>query len=288
VRDGTEAARIRVVANRPRTAVVQADGTGLRNAHPYHTYQGLVIDGAYGTGDLVLGNGGDHAEFIDVEVRRSGRDCFDLRNVTDVRIEGSFIHHCVALDEVGEIADAHGVTGDSVFDLTILRTEIAMTSGDSLQLSPPREPWGNVRVEGCTLWTAPLDDADAGAPGGHAHGRERGRHEGGAGSGRGGPESAPGDPRYDRVRLRGVHRQPGRIQHQGRRRCLPTEMLGSWWMTRTVSEHEDEPSVPALSADERSQISERLDWSPSERLRYLLDMLDFEELARRARRADSR
>jgi hypothetical protein len=39
-----------------------------------------------------------------------------------------------------------------------------------------------------------------------------------------------------------------------------------------------------LSADERSQIAARLRLSPSERLRYLEDMIAFEELARRARR----
>lgn len=43
-----------------------------------------------------------------------------------------------------------------------------------------------------------------------------------------------------------------------------------------------------LSEDERSQIAERLRWSPRERLQYLLDMLAFEALARRARRADAR
>src|SRR5688572_3653808 len=74
VRAGEEGARISVVADQSRTAIVQANGTGLENAHPYHTYEGLVFDGAYGLGDLVIGDGGDHAEFLDVEVRRSGRD----------------------------------------------------------------------------------------------------------------------------------------------------------------------------------------------------------------------
>ena len=39
-----------------------------------------------------------------------------------------------------------------------------------------------------------------------------------------------------------------------------------------------------LSADERSQIAARLRLSPSERLRYLEDMIEFEEQARHARR----
>ena len=41
----------------------------------------------------------------------------------------------------------------------------------------------------------------------------------------------------------------------------------------------------ALSADERSQIAARLRLTPNERLRYLEDMIAFEEMARRARRA---
>jgi hypothetical protein len=39
-----------------------------------------------------------------------------------------------------------------------------------------------------------------------------------------------------------------------------------------------------LTADERSQIAARLRLGPSERLRYLEDMIAFEEQARRARR----
>jgi MYXO-CTERM domain-containing protein len=39
-----------------------------------------------------------------------------------------------------------------------------MASGDRIQLSPPREPWGNLLVEDCLFWVAPLDEAEAGAP----------------------------------------------------------------------------------------------------------------------------
>lgn len=39
-----------------------------------------------------------------------------------------------------------------------------------------------------------------------------------------------------------------------------------------------------LTADERSQIAARMRLAPSERLRYLEDMIAFEELARHARR----
>jgi hypothetical protein len=59
-------------------------------------------------------------------------------------------------------------------------------------------------------------------------------------------------------------------------------------MSARADEHAGQRGSSGLSEDERSQIAERLRWSPMERLQYLLDMLAFEELARRARRADSR
>ena len=45
-----------------------------------------------------------------------------------------------------------------------------------------------------------------------------------------------------------------------------------------------DPGGSRLSADERSQIAALLRLSPNERLRYLEDMIAFEEQARRARR----
>lgn len=164
VRAGMMDAPIHVLADRSRTAVVQAAGTGLIYEHDHHRFEGLVFDGGYGDDDLVRGGGGNHIAFVDVEVRRAGNDCFDLRTSTDVLIEASYIHHCVALDPDGLVADSHGVTGDSVFDLTIRDTEIGMVSGDCVQMSPARLPWGNLVIEGSVLWSATLDDADAGLP----------------------------------------------------------------------------------------------------------------------------
>jgi hypothetical protein len=43
-------------------------------------------------------------------------------------------------------------------------------------------------------------------------------------------------------------------------------------------------NLSELTVDERSQIAARLRLSPSDRLRYLEDMIAFEELARHARR----
>jgi len=55
--------------------------------------------------------------------------------------------------------------------------------------------------------------------------------------------------------------------------------------SREASPRSIDADAPGLSADERSQIAARLRLSPSERLTYLEDMIAFETLARRARRA---
>ncbi|MCX4247248.1 choice-of-anchor Q domain-containing protein [Paraliomyxa miuraensis] len=159
--DGTGGAPILVVAEPAGQAIVQGNGTVLEAHHEYHTFEGLVFDGGYGAGDAIDGDGANFLELHDVEVRRSGRDCIDLHTVEGVRIVGSRIHHCVAGD-AGGVVDAHGVTGDSVFELEIVDSEIYLFSGDAVQLSPPRLPWGGLAIRGCRLWTGALDE-DAGA-----------------------------------------------------------------------------------------------------------------------------
>ncbi len=53
----------------------------------------------------------------------------------------------------------------------------------------------------------------------------------------------------------------------------------------TTSIEGGEPAADAEAID-LGQIVERLGWTPIERLRYLLDMLDFEEKAHRAKSVD--
>lgn len=160
VRDGADGMPISVVADQRRTALVQGAGdTTLANAHQWHTYQGLVFDGAYADADLVENGGGNHLSLIDVEIRRSGDDCIDLRNSSDILVEGSTIHHCVSFDtEQNEINDSHGITGDSVFDLTVRNSEFYQLTGDGVQMSPPREAWSRITIEGCTFRCEELDE----------------------------------------------------------------------------------------------------------------------------------
>lgn len=157
VRNGSDNARIFVVSTQPRQAVIQADGTAFEIKHSHHTFEGLVFDCSYGGGDCIEGGGSDALELLDVEVMHSGADCVDLRTSSGVLIESSEIHHCIATYDPDSNADAHGITGDSVFDLTVRDCEIFVVSGDAIQLSPSRDPWGNLLVEQTRMWTGPLE-----------------------------------------------------------------------------------------------------------------------------------
>jgi MYXO-CTERM domain-containing protein len=158
VRHAQPGARITIVAEEPRAAVIEADGTALRLEHDHHTFEGIVFDSGYGPGDGIRG-GGDDVEFLDVEVRRTTGDCIDLRNTTGALIDNASLHHCIAVFNPDNNPDAHGVTGDSVFDLTIRNSEIYLLTGDAVQLSPSRQPWDNLRVENTLMWSGPLDEA---------------------------------------------------------------------------------------------------------------------------------
>jgi hypothetical protein len=96
------------------------------------------------------------------------RHC-EIRNATgngvgvfasNVTIESCRIHHLLNSTSA-EQHDAHGITGRPN-KLTVRNCDISYVSGDCLQFDPDRNPWGEVVVENCTLWTGPLPEDAAG------------------------------------------------------------------------------------------------------------------------------
>lgn len=77
----------------------------------------------------------------------------------DVTIDSCRIRNFLA-GTFKEQADAHGITGRGN-RITIRNCEIACCSGDAWQMDPGREPWSDVVLEYCDIWTAPLAE-DAG------------------------------------------------------------------------------------------------------------------------------
>jgi MYXO-CTERM domain-containing protein len=150
--------------------VITHDGRVLRLRHARFSLEGVVIDGQYGDRDaVIIDDAADHATLRRVEVRRSGRDCIDIRGPAGVRIEESLIHHCLwssvaECDEPGCRQDAHGIVAGPVRDLVIADTEIHTFSGDAFQVDPGRSAsgWSDVTIERCRFWLEPLPAAEGG------------------------------------------------------------------------------------------------------------------------------
>jgi hypothetical protein len=168
VRGGSPDRPIVVRASSARGSVlVTASGRVLTVRHPYHIFEGLVLDGQYGMDDIV--RAGDEADGLvlrDCEIRRTSRDGIDLGAPADVLIENSIVHH--ALNAANGRTDAHGIVAGGVRRLTIRNTEVHTFSGDAFQVDPDRESpgWDDITIDGCRFWLRPLPAAANGFPAG--------------------------------------------------------------------------------------------------------------------------
>ena len=164
VRGGTSDQRIVITAESPGTAVLTtAFGTVLRISHPFLTVQDVVVDGQYAPFDAVIvDTAADGLVLQSVEVRRTSRDCIDIRAPASVVIEGAHIHHC--LNAANGQTDAHGIAAGAVRDLTIRDTRIHTFSGDGVQVDPGRAApgWDRLTIERCQFWTEPLAEPENG------------------------------------------------------------------------------------------------------------------------------
>ena len=119
-------------------------------------YENLIIDGEGKSGNLVKITA-DHVTLRNCEIRNgSGNGIGIFAN--HIVIENCRIHHLLN-GTFEDQHDAHGISGR--WGSTLIRNcDIGLTSGDSIQFDPDRQSTGSVRIERCTLWTAPLP-ADA-------------------------------------------------------------------------------------------------------------------------------
>jgi hypothetical protein len=161
VRGGTAALPITIRARNGRgSSAVTASGRVLTISHPYLVVEALVLDGQFGTDDLVrVSSSATRFTLRNSEVRRTSRDAIDMGSVEDVLIEGSLIHH--ALDATGGRTDAHGIVAGAARRLTVRNTEVHTFSGDAFQIDPGRSApgWDQVTIEGCRFWLQPLPAA---------------------------------------------------------------------------------------------------------------------------------
>ncbi|MGC3965943.1 MAG: right-handed parallel beta-helix repeat-containing protein [Pirellulales bacterium] len=119
-------------------------------------YENYLVDSRWAGGNRVKITADDvvvrHCEIRDAS--GNGIGVFG-RNVV---VENCRIHHLLS-GTYAEQDDAHGITGRPQ-KLVVRNCDISYVSGDCLQFDPARDPWDDVLVENCTLWTGPLP-ADA-------------------------------------------------------------------------------------------------------------------------------
>ena len=121
-------------------------------------YENYLVDGAWGDSTLVKIRA-DNVTLRHCEIRHGTGNAVTVY-ARDVVIESCRIHHVLA-GSFSDQQDAHGITGQP-HNLVIRNCDIGMVSGDAVQFDPGRRPWGNVVLENCTMWTAPLAEDAAG------------------------------------------------------------------------------------------------------------------------------
>ena len=167
VRGGLADAPIVIGGEPGAPPLLQVSGRVATLAHPHLVVEHVILDGEYGADDVLrVGSEASHLVLRGVEVRRSGRDCIDIRNPSDVLIEDAIVHSC--LNAAEGRTDAHGIVAGAVRRLTIRRTEVHTFSGDAVQLDPSRSApgWNDVRIESSRFWLEPLPVATNGFPAG--------------------------------------------------------------------------------------------------------------------------
>ena len=121
-------------------------------------YENYLVDGKWIDSTLVKIRA-DDVTLRNCEIRNGlGNGIFVDRK--RVLIENCKIHHLLSGSYKNQ-DDAHAITGNPI-DLTIRNCEIYLVSGDGLQFDPNRDPWDNILMENCTVWTAPLNEDAAG------------------------------------------------------------------------------------------------------------------------------
>jgi hypothetical protein len=168
VRGGTSANRLVIRAESDGKAILtSATGNVVRVSHPYITIRGLVVDGQYAPYDAVLVDTAASALTLQyLEVKRTSKDCIDIRGPANVVVERSLIHHC--LNATNGRTDAHGIVAGAVRNLVVRDTRIHTFSGDAIQLDPDRTApgWNAITIDRCQFWLEPLLTAENGFPAG--------------------------------------------------------------------------------------------------------------------------
>jgi pectate lyase len=138
-RDGTANQRITIQAHDPgNRPLVTFSGRVLAVDHSYITIDGFILDGQFGSADVVkIKDGGDNLVVRNCEIKNGLKDGIDLNEADNVLIENCEIHHMLG-GSLSNQVDAHGIVATGENNLTIRGCNIYYTSGDCFQTDPNR------------------------------------------------------------------------------------------------------------------------------------------------------
>ena len=115
-------------------------------------YENYLVDGQGTSGNLVKITA-DQVTLRHCEVRNGSGNGVGVF-APNVVIENCRLHHMLA-GTFADQRDSHGIAG-RWGNVVIRNCDISFVSGDCIQFDPDRKMAGAVRIENCTLWTAPL------------------------------------------------------------------------------------------------------------------------------------
>ena len=115
-------------------------------------YENYLVDSRWQGGNRVKVSA-DNVTIRNCEIRNSTGNGIGVFG-TNIVIENCKIHHMLA-GSFQDQRDAHGITG-RWGNITIRNCDIGLVSGDCIQFDPDRKSTGRVLIEGCRLWTGPL------------------------------------------------------------------------------------------------------------------------------------
>lgn len=177
-RDGgaTLATRIVVAGFPGESATVAATARVLSVSHDAHTFQDLLLDSNFGGDDAVRVSGADGLVLRRCTVKDAGfpdgttsGDGIDITSGSNILIEDCEVFDCLA-GTTADQTDSHGISASDFTGLTVRGCRIFRVSGDCIQADPGRDPWDDLVIEGCELFTEPLPAARAGFSAGQSPG----------------------------------------------------------------------------------------------------------------------
>ncbi len=163
------ASRLTLCAAHRRKATIRSSSRALKISAPWVTVLGFVVDGQWGSKDIVQADDkADNLVLRDLEIHSGKADGIDIGGgsaggCTQILIDDCTIHHLLAGSaSASNQLDAHCIVATDIKGLTIRDTEAYYCSGDAVQVGTDRDRWDGLTIDRCKLWTGPLPAAAAG------------------------------------------------------------------------------------------------------------------------------